>query len=157
MSNQSVNMYGLTLPNSMSSISGLGVHSRVPIIVIKYDSVCCNQVYTKTTSSSRQNKCENIRICLILFDHEPTILKHSGTVHPEVRKLLPNQKVLKNVHHFCHLTENKAPTTFSMKSLKQFRHYFHFSAISYHPTIVRQLEKAWSLNLVICIQKSIIY
>ena len=47
--NQLININILTLPNSMSSISGLCIHRRIPIIVVKDNGIGCCQSHTKPT------------------------------------------------------------------------------------------------------------
>ena len=136
---QSINMNFLFLTYTMCSISGLRVHGRIPIVIIKNDSVSSDQVNTETTSSSRKNKTENIGIGLELFHHEPTVLKLSASIHSEVRVLLPYKKVFKNVHHLGHLAENEASVPTFVESSHQVVKYGHLTAISDQSAVVWKL------------------
>lgn len=58
----------------MGSILGLGIDSRIPIIVIKDYGVRSCQVNTKTTCTSWKQEGEYIWIFLKIFHHEAPIL-----------------------------------------------------------------------------------
>lgn len=51
LSNQPIYSYFLCLTNPVRSISSLLIHRGIPIVVIKDDSVCCDQVDSKTPRS----------------------------------------------------------------------------------------------------------
>jgi hypothetical protein len=74
---ETVDVDSFLLTNSMGSISCLGVHSWIPIIIIEDDGVSSDQVDSKSTSSCRKNENENIVIILKLFNHKSSVLELS--------------------------------------------------------------------------------
>lgn len=51
-----VDMYIPSLTYSMTSILCLGIHCRIPITIVKYNSICSCKIYTDTSRSRRQNE-----------------------------------------------------------------------------------------------------
>jgi hypothetical protein len=77
----------------MSPIGGLGVHRRIPVIVIKDDCISCNQIDSKTSCPGREYENEDIGVSLELLNHEPSILELCRTIHSEVAVFLPNEEI----------------------------------------------------------------
>ena len=65
-SHKSVHINVLSLAYSVSPISGLCIHSRIPVVVVEDDHVCRGESHTQTTGSRTQEKCKNLRVCLKL-------------------------------------------------------------------------------------------
>ena len=84
LGHKSVHSYSLLLAYSVSPVSGLGVHCRVPVVVVEDHCVSCDEVDAESTCPCRKDEDENVGVRLKLFDHEASILELCRTVHPEV-------------------------------------------------------------------------
>jgi len=57
----------------MCPVSGLCIHSWVPVIVVKDYSIGSSEGYPKATCASAEEEDENVRIVLEFIDHVTTI------------------------------------------------------------------------------------
>ena len=108
LSYQSINSNFLCLPYSMSPVCSLSIHSRIPIIIIKYDCVCCCQGNSQSSCSRAEKETEDIVLSLVLLNHISSIVDLGASIHSEICKASPKHVFFKNVEHFGHLAENEA-------------------------------------------------
>jgi hypothetical protein len=55
-----IQTYLLCLAKAVRTVHGLEIHSRVPITLVKDNSVCCSQVYPQTSCSCTQQENKNV-------------------------------------------------------------------------------------------------
>lgn len=56
-----------SLTNSVTAILGLSIHGRIPVAVIKNNSVCSCKVHAYTPTSSWKDEAENAFVCIEPF------------------------------------------------------------------------------------------
>ena len=56
-----------SLANSVTAILGLSIHGRIPVTIVKNDSICPCQVHAHTPTSSWKDEAEYAFICIESF------------------------------------------------------------------------------------------
>ena len=97
----------LVLADSVCAISGLGIHCRVPIVVIKDNSVGSGQRYSKSASPRTQQENKDLVVSLELHDHIPPVGDRARAIKPEEAVPLAIQVVFEDVDHLRHLAEDE--------------------------------------------------
>ena len=102
LGDQSVYIHRLALSNSMSSIHSLEINLRIKIWVIQNHMVRRDQIYTQTTSPSRNQKNAFVSsLTCEVFDLRLSAGQVSTTVQTTVRYTPHYKKVFDDRKHHC--------------------------------------------------------
>jgi len=131
----------------MGSVCSLGIHCRVPVVIIENHSVSPCQVHSQSSCPCAQQESEDVFILLVLLHHVPPIRDGSGPIHSEVSVLPPAEEVFQDVQHASHLAENQTPMVGNLQLHKQFIQKMHLGTISNESVVLGQLHDGSSLLL----------
>ena len=98
-----MNSFGLSY--AMAPVLGLLVHCRVPVRVVKDDTVGTCQVDSDATTSCRGDEAEYFWVQIELVHHLLASLYLDRAVKPDVCISMKVEEVLQDVEHASHLGE----------------------------------------------------
>lgn len=101
------------------SYLSLGIHSRVPVTVIKNDRIGTRQVDTDASRPGRQDEAEVLRVRVEALHQNLALLDLRWTVESEVSMPLVVHEGLQDVQDFGHLGEEEDTVTSLFQLLEE--------------------------------------
>ncbi|KAH3688323.1 hypothetical protein WICPIJ_000688 [Wickerhamomyces pijperi] len=129
LGDKSVDVDITCLPNTMTTILALLVHSRVPIRVVEDNSIGTGQIDTQTTGSGRQDKHLDLWIRVESFCEDLTIFDLRGPIQSHVSDPHDVQETFQDVQDFSHLGEDQSTMPVNLQVHEQFRQLLQLTRV----------------------------
>ena len=110
----------------MGPVSGLCVHSGIPVIIIENDGISRSEGDSEAPRPCAQQETENVLLRLEVHHHVPSVGDVAAPVQTEVLVAHTHHVFLEDVDHLCHLTEDQHTVVFTFKLTQQLVQVFQF-------------------------------